>query len=1816
MATISQNLKYMKYIALTNQSLLIHDVLHDFSPSSNKTRLSKSTNLIKQTIMHITNITASGFAGGKREQRGGRGRKVPSLSQPIERQEEDEIVQFFTRNLLSARDCDRFFEQREAILRRGRRSEGKDEETTLFTHEHQYFIFIPTDGIMSRSASWMRRLKKVRIVDEEKRNIIKKIKFQYNHNFIKILNTYLNDPISGLRRSLRIQEQRNTFDMATLYSIIVNVRNNLSIDDFVTSPMNIYRYNAAHGSSFPVELGSLLFPLINLNNIKKKISGIENQIIPKGEGDDMDIDDEDEATVNDDEVKEDIKDNKKKFKEEDAAIALEEWRNDHQNWYERRRSDQYNDDEMKEDIKDNKKKFKEEVESEEERTINQRTSNIISQLLISFTESYDMLAANIISLEKNVSLDQIQETVFGISVGDNPIVMRGGFSTGEAEDEFKSIHANLKERLSVAKVEADAEVEQLSTSESDSDSQGDFANEAFVNTPEFKNLLKNIKKMEREKKAFEAAIKKALELSNQIERERQQNEEMREAAIKDAEELSNQIERERQQNEEMRALQEKIRKRVTEWRKKTQDVFQKERIARAKLDDLTHEEKSKEEEPRLQPRHDDEASWAQLPPLKPVAPQPVAPQPQPRILDRGRPAMTDDEREIVRAAQVFPSNKVSDIQNEEAVYNRLLNSFDELFVTYSNINDIDDLILLNFMYIMKISFIYYRKSHPEENVLSILGQEQYKNMVFTGYLFIVSKTIFNKDIQNDNKFVLSENFIDIIFPEIEVFPALPGKTDVIEEADIICGGDADCPDDKPKCFNTQCVSLDNYLLNTAPAKEVEEEDWIKGGGETKLSIIQKGGNSNLVDEYSLLIATNHPTVDPTNTLSNYNNWINGAITILENFQDTALLTPYNNYKKFFSTNHLRKVKQNGDQAQGFFAAFIEPRSVYDPLKRFLYNRSLPSAPAVDVIYTKLVLGIPQGGMKIGSSLFGEQIFNNLSHFVSSPFDKGRGVRDFRPPPRVAQFLEFDLDLFVKNPINWIFIQESALPAAFTSYKLFYQTVTAFPGGDREFVIQCYEYIAGAQPRPFRVSARRVADRLLYGPANYFIEQYKGFFSLVSPSAPAKYLGYRIDQRIKNLKEKQKRILIEINKEARFREKEERKAARRAAREAREAERAARDAERAARAAASGIITGKTHGFADRLTMYIARKGLDKIKMLCDRFLILPPNDINNIPLDYDNDKTKYWTTIISRLCVNYDDWVMNVDNHFSRLIASGQTSEQAMALTRAAFPLGNPHGDIKNIPIHIQLVRKLFGLELFCLAQAAKYVHNVSNDIPFSLSHTIASGAQLQDIVPGEGLLDGRLRTGVEDILTNSNRPIGYSNTTNTYKKIRGTPFNVDQFAARVFNYNTGGPFSLKNVKDNILIYGGTITASTDNTGAVRTTVINGNPIFPSNIGNSKFYTNINPVNTRYIINNAADLKNLKIPYTRPSRSIPDKVYPNSVAEKRAVNNNTNINNICTTSSIVDKQPQCTYNVAVTNNNRLSLNTKFELYPDPATDNITYIGEVINKERIDGVEQNGMVAAYNINVIWDDMIFSINKNVNIETGADLKAPLVYETVLQGIRDYFTRTAARRHPTISKFWDSMENDDSFFQDLFTKILVKSQGDMIQEINSTFKYGAMENMKDWQIDSTKATDEDKDRYNMVTANPSLVNSPLSSDPFRIGLSNDQPAGVRKVLYNLYSILNMTETIEGLRTYMNENNISGYFGGTNTLMLRGKYKLPNQINIDPKPGSGQPTNYAYTGGKRKKKTKRKKRNKKKSRRKNKRKKKTKRRRRKRKKTRRRRR
>lgn len=1725
--TEPQNLIYMNYIAITNQLLILHDIIHDFNPISHKVRLSKSTNLIKQTIAHVTTIPYASMPGGMP------GRMRPKLprgsrrmAREIEYNEIHQIRTFFISNLLPP---SLLLSLRE--LKNGEYPAVNLQDFLRRCFAYKQYIMNPPrnrSNIMARNPTQQKRLFFCTINDDIYFDLETSIRRAYTNNFMEIFNTYMNTSLPFLRRSERIRSQRPEWTLVGLYSIITNIRNNWSVDNYI---MNGVMQRGIEGS-----LQS-------------------NTLLP--------------------------------------------------------------------------------------RVLSSDLSSRISQILISFTENYDMISAKIIGIfgynpfneeeEAEESLETPLRSTFDYIQGrmrGGAKIQRGGTLTSQQQQELNNVADSYAKSKPIKQAEANlaaikAEEDRLNTqvkneredrsSESGSSatdspvsSQGEtpgieddeFSLGADIDNPQLNEMAvvaaaaaekgRNVPPRPPEEKVQlprtpqrqvaassqnaptpgQPGLKRKSETSaendsdpewwygdewgdeekaewikfiQQIKQRFEVLEKRRKEELDAAEEAvmaKMEWENARMQQDQLDYLREQTIIRLTEWRRKLDIPSLPIQLKLAQASRTVEEGPQVTEVEDFNPcqSNTDCAENKYCNDFGECIPKTLSSSLMAEIRE------TKTKFSPATPHQIFPNIELSSIQERELTYNGFINSFDILLSTYSKIEDTDDLILLNFAYIMKTSFIVYKELHKDENILNILSQEEYKNMVFTGFLLIVSNIMFDEDYflrkSANNPLLVTENFIDII------------------------------------------------TNNSEEEQEVAEQ----GGGSL---IIQKGGaNLSLSEEYYFLTqkADLSSPEDFLEQLQNYDGWIEGSIRELTAFKD-YLITNYNHYKPLL--NDARYVKSSVQHALRFYRSVVG-RSSISQLKNWIVNTGRSSVIKVG----NLQLGIPSNfttstediieEMRIGSSLFNITAFQHLQNFTRGYTPGSNGV---------------DLDLFVKFPIRWIFLSSTEVGHALRAYQNFYTKVDNYDRGnhlDDGLVQQWYEYIDVPQPRPFKVRATRITNRLLYEPVNDFIAQIKGIFTTSSSSTPPSYLGYRIDQRIKNLEKKKGKIQREIGKATRERERERKESDRRAARATRERKTAEREAGRAARNAAAGIITGKTQGFADYLTIYIARMGLHKINTTFIRYFVngaTSNTQWTQVGLNF-SDNQKYWTRIISRLCINYDDWVANVEITKKKYENEKKNPSDVLLNIKKDYPLGNQQAtsmvDFINIDITLQLVRKICGLELFCIAQAAKYINSRQAIFFQHLSHTTTR--TLQDVVPGQGILDERLRTGIEDILTNVKR--GGSGTVSNL-------FNNDQFNHKKF-VSDGVPFSLKDIEDNILIYGGTTAPTYWKNGDLKRNSIRDNL-------NLKFHTSQNPVNTRYIINNSADSKNLRIPYkTRPNR--PDKVYPNSRREKEDVNTNANINNICTTSSIVDKQPQCTYNVAVTNNNRLSLNTRFQLLPADTAQNISYIGEVINKHQIGGVEQNGMVVAYNIDLLWSDFNIHINKVVNIETGADLKAPLVYETVLDAIRDYHTENGLLPASNIPRFWLNKMGDDDFFNRILTKILVKSQGDMIQEINATFRYGAMENMKDWQKETNASTDEDKDRYKMVTAKPSLVSSELSSDPFRIGLSNDQPAGVRKVLYNLYSILNLTGNADTNRiTYMNENNVSGYFGGTNTLMIRGKYKNPSLINIGAGPGDKPQT--AFVGGKSKKKTKRKKRKKKKTRRKNKRRKKTKRRRRKRKKTRRRR-
>lgn len=1631
-----QNLKYQNYIAITNQLLILHDILHDFSPSSNKARLSKSTNLIKQTILHVTDIEANALTGGMPKSEKKKIKNTGRMyGKHLSENEINQIVEFFTMNLLPAR----FFIEIIKMKKRSRR------EFMNNCFVYRQYIKPPSTGIMSRSLRAKYRLYDFDITRYQIKYIQKKIHKSYLDSFLEIYNTHLS---FTSRRSLRIASQRPDLDLVDLFCIISNIRNNWSIDNYF---MN---------SKYP----------------DKK--GIEGNFI---------------TGVN--------------FTNIPSSIL-----------------------------------------------------NKISNILISFVDNYDILVSKILSSDNSTILQYFTEEDYAQEVL-NPNRGQGGggrevknvvskhFETLKLmekalEKERETLKKELSREEDTQNVSISGEVEpDESSSDVDKSISGsDFSIEEWM-------II-----MEEE---FNKKVREYIDEATQLSVE--------------AEDKIDKMDDKKVSKEEKNKYKELIKTNVAQWRNR---VTALKTLEEQGAEPLKSRNGASKFEAGAEKTTITDTSANDIIQQKMESQQELEKmrkEIESNILEEGRKMLEgmDEKRKIGNVVnQILPNIKLTDIHKRQLIYNRqyngLIHAFDVLMSSYSQINDIDDLILLNFVYVMKTSFVVYKNLQENEmDLMTIFQQQEYKNMVFTGFLLITLNAIQVGDYffnEKENPFLITENFIDII------------TNDLIDD-------DEDSYSDDSDEFEDDDDDRTTASENTESKVEKDQLIETKGGG---MSIIQKGGDvkDDIIEEANFLLQDHQPPPQPlpqtqTQKLEFYFLWLNSRINLLDQFKSYLNQIYEDGYKNLLK-NAVSAIKIKHRAVvifnAGFRTIFQNQNQRLMEIKDWINQTPRPGNPLSSL--NNKILGIPMAwngnnNFRVGSSLFNNNTFENLKKFIQ-PFN---AQADLTAAEDNGENYEIDLELFVKFPIRWIFLDNQQRALALRGWGYFYDIVSNYDRPlnpqDNVFrndplVVRMYTEIDGPQQPGRRIRAKRVIARLLYEPMDTLIAQIKGFFTNSSSKSPPSYLGYRIDQRHKNLEKKKKQVEGIVNRDAREAAQRQRIAAREAAR------------------AAKGQLTGDVQSFADHLTQYIAIMGLDKMTAVFNQYFLNYKQ--SHDALNYNN-KPHYWATIISRYCISYDEWKTNLDAAVMRLRQIVNVTDPYIITTiKKEFPMGNHENanstqvdafiqQYSTIDIGTQLVRKICGLELYCIAQAAGWVKSNSTT-HFRLNNR---GSTLGNIVPGSGSLDERLRTGMEDILTNNYR--GHN---------AATPFNYQAWNTRI-NWNEDGKlFSLNDVKENMLIYGRT------------------EDIWKSNgLVSNKFKLTQSPLNTRYIINNAADVKNLIIPYQ--SQNMKTKFYPNTSLEKNRIFNDANVNNICTTSSIVDKQPQCTYNVAQTKKNRLSLNTRFELLPVNDLDNISYIGNVINKHRINGEDQNGMVVLYNIDLLWRDFTIHINKVINIETGADLKAPLVYENVLEAIRNYEDETPPPL--SIKDFWVNKRNDDIFFNKILTNILVKSQGDMIQEINSTFKYGAMENMEDWQKDMTKSSPEEKDKYKMVTANPDLVTDALSPNPFRIGISNDQPAGVRKVLYNLYSILGLTYNIANNRAHMNLNNISGYFGGTNTFMLRAN---PGSKKVDIGFHPTNKPNTAFVGGKRRKKTKRRKRKKKRTKRKNKRKKKSRRRRKKRKQTR----
>ena len=242
---------------------------------------------------------------------------------------------------------------------------------------------------------------------------------------------------------------------------------------------------------------------------------------------------------------------------------------------------------------------------------------------------------------------------------------------------------------------------------------------------------------------------------------------------------------------------------------------------------------------------------------------------------------------------------------------------------------------------------------------------------------------------------------------------------------------------------------------------------------------------------------------------------------------------------------------------------------------------------------------------------------------------------------------------------------------------------------------------------------------------------------------------------------------------------------------------------------------------------------------------------------------------------------------------------------------------------------------------------------------------------------------------------------------------------------------------------------------------------------------------------------------------------------------------ICSLSSIVDGMSLCSWNaIFESNKRRLELGEmNFTLENSTGANFYEVITKLKPKANFEGVEnfdfddddmQKYAELEVAINVgLGEGRVYYKNVNVNLATGRELVAKVVYTNIINNLTTiwttWFEDMAANPNPgepyDVDQVWNCIGPSRSLgagstFSQIFELALSKSFGDISQELNTTFKFGG----------------NVKVNYN----DPAVIQQwdPNTGDGFRGGFSGDRPSGVRIGWSKIMDLFNIFETkIEGL-------------------------------------------------------------------------------------------
>ena len=292
-------------------------------------------------------------------------------------------------------------------------------------------------------------------------------------------------------------------------------------------------------------------------------------------------------------------------------------------------------------------------------------------------------------------------------------------------------------------------------------------------------------------------------------------------------------------------------------------------------------------------------------------------------------------------------------------------------------------------------------------------------------------------------------------------------------------------------------------------------------------------------------------------------------------------------------------------------------------------------------------------------------------------------------------------------------------------------------------------------------------------------------------------------------------------------------------------------------------------------------------------------------------------------------------------------------------------------------------------------------------------------------------------------------------------------------------------------------------------------------------------VNSKFVINNSADLSNAKLLQSSDNDEDANKI---SYLKSKY---------FCPLSSVIDAQVSCNLNMAInrdgaefgsfhfkiTNMNKsrhYEVKSLYQdhLYNDKKDSQYLYCtNEITLKNENIYIPLSFNTYLYNFKHDENDDN-TYEKMINSMKGAELSARNVYKMLIHKITDMITNKYDDSYK-MHDIWNSIETTE--YKDILKVSIIKSSGDIFQEMNTITKHGAYIDVEKKSIPNIKNAKTLFDqKYNDLDNAKKVVKYKSSGDALRVGVMGDRPSGTRLA----FILLNATDESD-----INELSLGGF-------------------------------------------------------------------------------